>query len=226
MKINQYPDKLLPRERMLSYGAEVLSNEELLAIILQSGSKTATVMELSEKILDECQGLYGLRNIKIEELIAINGIGEVKASQIRAVVELGKRLSNSMKEKYGKIRSSQQIGEQLIEEMKDLSQEHFIVFYLNAKNDVIKKETIFIGTLNQSIAHPREIFHLAVRYSASRLILVHNHPSGNPEPSDQDELFTKRLVSCGEMMGIDVLDHIVVGETDYVSFRETDRLSL
>lgn len=221
-----YQDQLLPRERLIEHGAEVLSNEELLAVILQSGNKSNSVMELARNILTYCDGLYGMKTIKIEELMSLKGIGQVKAAQIKAVVELSKRLNQSTKEKYGRICSSQQIGESLVEEMKDLVQEHFVVCYLNAKNEIIKKETIFIGTLNQSIAHPREIFHLAVRYSASRIILVHNHPSGNPEPSDQDEVFTKRLVSCGEMMGIEVLDHIVVGESDYTSFRETQRLSL
>ncbi|MCI0130924.1 MULTISPECIES: DNA repair protein RadC [unclassified Vagococcus] len=222
----EYKDQLLPRERLLQYGSEVLSNEELLAIVLQSGNKSIPVMQLAENILKEVDGLYGLKTVKIEELMNLNGIGTVKAIQIKAIVELGKRLALSTQEKYGKIYSSQQIGERLIEEMKDLTQEHFMVFYLNAKNEIIKKETIFIGTLNQSIAHPREIFHLAVRYSASRLILVHNHPSGNPEPSDQDEIFTERLVSCGKMMGMEILDHIIVGESGYVSFRETKRLSL
>lgn len=222
----EYKDQLLPRERLLQYGSEVLSNEELLAIVLQSGNKSIPVMQLAENILKEVDGLYGLKTVKIEELMNLNGIGTVKAVQIKAIVELGKRLALSTQEKYGKIYSSQQIGERLIEEMKDLTQEHFMVFYLNAKNEIIKKETIFIGTLNQSIAHPREIFHLAVRYSASRLILVHNHPSGNPEPSDQDEIFTERLVSCGKMMGMEILDHIIVGESGYVSFRETKRLSL
>ena len=222
----EYKDQLLPRERLIQYGSEVLSNEELLAIVLQSGNKSTPVMQLAENMLKEVDGLYGLKTVKIEELMNLNGIGTVKAVQIKAIVELGKRLALSTQEKYGKIYSSQQIGERLIEEMKDLTQEHFMVFYLNAKNEIIKKETIFIGTLNQSIAHPREIFHLAVRYSASRLILVHNHPSGNPEPSDQDEIFTERLVSCGKMMGIEILDHIIVGESGYVSFRETKRLSL
>lgn len=222
----EYKDQLLPRERLIQYGSEVLSNEELLAIVLQSGNKSTPVMQLAENMLKEVDGLYGLKTVKIEELMNLNGIGTVKAVQIKAIVELGKRLALSTQEKYGKIYSSQQIGERLIEEMKDLTQEHFMVFYLNAKNEIIKKETIFIGTLNQSIAHPREIFHLAVRYSASRLIIVHNHPSGNPEPSDQDEIFTERLVSCGKMMGIEILDHIIVGESGYVSFRETKRLSL
>lgn len=223
-KESEYNDQLLPRERLMKYGTNVLSNEELLAIVLQSGTKSASVMELAENILKECDGLYGIKMAKIEELVDLNGIGPVKAAQIKAVVELGKRLSRATQEKHGRIYSSKQIGEQLICEMKDLLQEHFVVFYLNSKNEIIKRETVFIGTLNQSIAHPREIFHLAVRYSASRLILVHNHPSGNPEPSDQDIMFTKRLVKCGEMMGIDVLDHIVVGESEYISFRETNKL--
>ncbi|WP_326716839.1 RadC family protein [Vagococcus jeotgali] len=217
-------DHYKPRERLVNLGADSLSNEELLAIILQSGYKSMPVLELSQQVLEECDGLYGLKNAHVEELVNIKGIGEAKAIQLKATVELGKRLAGISQKKFGNISSSLSLGHQLIEEMRGMTQEHFVVLYLDVKYQIIRKETIFIGTLSQSIAHPREIFHLAVRLSAFRIILVHNHPSGDPTPSPQDLEFTKRMVDCGKLMGIDVLDHLVIGENTYVSFKEESLL--
>ena len=140
------------------------------------------------------------------------------------MIELGHRIAQANQIKLGQIFSSVELGERLIQEMKDLQQEHLVALYLNMKNEIIKKETIFIGSLNQAVAHPREIFKGAVRCSAARVILSHNHPSGDPIPSMNDLNFTKRVVECGELMGIDVLDHIIVGHDCYYSLKEEKKM--
>ena len=156
----------------------------------------------------------------LEELMTINGIGEAKAIEIKACIELGLRLAHSTQLKSGVITSTKTAGALLMQEMRDLQQEHVIALYLNTKNEIIKKKTIFIGSLNSSVAHPREIFREAVRFSAARIILGHNHPSGNPEPSEADLVFTRRMVECGEMMGIELLDHFIIGDQIYISLKE------
>ncbi len=209
-----------PRERLEKYGEKALSYQELLAIILRTGYKEKHVMELSLHILYYFDSLFDLKMAPLEELQKIKGIGRVKAIEIKAAIELGLRLAKATQIKYGKITSSKEIGALMLEELGELKQEHLVAVYLNTKNEVLKKETIFIGSLNQSIAHPREIFKGAVKYSAARIILAHNHPSGNPTPSRNDKIFTKRIMECGDLMGIDVLDHFVIGENEYISLRE------
>lgn len=214
------PQSSLPRERLLDYGPEALSNQELLAVLLRTGSKSDNVMEVAGNILGEFPSLYDLKAASLEELMAIRGIGQIKAIELQATMELGQRIQRSLQPKLGKVRSSFDLAFRLIEELKDYQQEHFICLYLNTKNEIIQKQTLFKGSLNQSIAHPREIFRVAVRFSAARLIVVHNHPSGNPKPSENDLAFTRRLKECGDMMGIDLLDHIITGHDKYISLRE------
>ncbi|HCM89416.1 MAG TPA: JAB domain-containing protein [Vagococcus sp.] len=219
--MKDYDEELQPRQRCKKYGPEALSHQELLAIMLRTGSKKKNVLELAEEVVKSFDNLFDLKTASIEELVAIEGIGEVKAIEIQAMIELGRRLSLYSREKVGTIQSSASLGEQLIKEMKDYHQEHLVVLYLNAKNEILKKKTIFIGSLSQSVAHPREIFNIAVKCSAARMIVVHNHPSGNPLPSEQDLSFTHRLVECGSLMGIQVIDHLIIGENSYVSMKET-----
>lgn len=221
VSIKDYDAELQPRERCKKYGPEALSHQELLAIMLRTGSKKKNVLELAEEVVKSFDNLFDLKTASIEELIVIEGIGEVKAIEIQAMVELGRRLSLYSRGKVGTIQSSASLGEQLIKEMKDYHQEHLVVLYLNAKNEILKKKTIFIGSLSQSVAHPREIFNIAVKCSAARMIVVHNHPSGNPLPSTQDLSFTHRLVECGSLMGIEVIDHLIIGESSYISMKET-----
>ncbi|SLM85288.1 MULTISPECIES: DNA repair protein RadC [Vagococcus] len=221
VSIKDYDEELQPRQRCKKYGPEALSHQELLAIMLRTGSKKKNVLELAEEVVKSFDNLFDLKTASIEELVAIEGIGEVKAIEIQAMIELGRRLSLYSREKVGTIQSSASLGEQLIKEMKDYHQEHLVVLYLNAKNEILKKKTIFIGSLSQSVAHPREIFNIAVKCSAARMIVVHNHPSGNPLPSEQDLSFTHRLVECGSLMGIQVIDHLIIGENSYVSMKET-----
>ncbi|MGX7025451.1 RadC family protein [Vagococcus hydrophili] len=220
VSLKDYDEELQPRERLRKYGPEVLNHQELLAIILRTGSRNKNVLELSEEILKSFDDLFDLKTASVEELMMIEGIGEVKAIEIQAVIEFGRRMSLYSREKKGNIHSSAALGEQLIKEMKDYQQEHLMVLYLNTKNEILKKKTIFIGSLSQSVAHPREIFKLAVKCSAARIIVVHNHPSGNPEPSKQDIAFTHRLIECGSLMGIEMLDHLVIGEKSYISMKE------
>ncbi|MEG0255598.1 MAG: DNA repair protein RadC [Vagococcus sp.] len=222
LSVKEYHEELQPRERCKKYGAENLTHQELLAIILRTGSKNQNVLELSNQVLTNFDSLFELKMASIEELVKIEGIGEVKAVELQAVIEFGKRLALSYREKLGVIVSSSELGKRLIEEMKDYQQEHLLVLYLNTKNEVLKKQTVFIGSLNQSVAHPREIFRIAVKCAAARVIVVHNHPSGNPNPSKQDIAFTHRLVECGKLIGIDVLDHLIIGENSYISMKETD----
>lgn len=218
--ISEMPVANRPRERLIHYGEGALSDQELLAIILRTGFKEKNVMHLSLQFLNHFGSLYELKVASLEELQEIKGVGLVKAVEIKAVIEFGMRLAKANQVKLGRVTSSMEIGQMMIEELKDLRQEHLMALYLNTKNEMIKKETLFIGSLNQSIAHPREIFRSAVKYSAARIILVHNHPSGDTYPSKNDIEFTKRVVECGELMGIDLLDHLIIGHQSYCSLKE------
>lgn len=209
-----------PRERMLENGPKVLADHELLAIILRTGTRTKNVVNLACDVLNEVESLYDFRHTTIQELMEVPGIGEVKATEILAAIEFGGRIARAPQLKEGTVISSSWVGEYLVREMSGLTQENVVALYLNTKNDIIKNETIFIGSLNTAVAHPREIFKGAVRYSAARIIIAHNHPSGNTDPSEADLSFTRRLVDAGEMMGIEVIDHIIVGEQCYFSLRE------
>lgn len=218
--IKEVPTSSLPRERMEIYGAEALSDQELLAILLRTGQHPHSVMSIAGNLLKTFGGLASLRQATLHELEEIRGIGRVKAIEIKALIELGRRIQTDQERAAPAIRTSHELAQQLILEMKDHKQEHLICIYLDTKNQVILKKTVFIGSLNQSVAHPREIFHYAVRYCAARIVLAHNHPSGNVIPSQQDMNFTKRIQKCGEMMGITVLDHLIIGRKRYFSLRE------
>lgn len=218
--IRYLPEDCLPRERLEEVGEKALSTQELLAILLRTGTKNTHVMSVASAFLTHFQQLHELKTATLTEMMAIKGIGRIKAIELRAAIELGYRIHQSTQMKLGKVSSSYQLAQILMNDMQDFIQEHLVCLYLNTKNEVIKQETIFIGSLNQSIAHPREIFRSAVKYSAARLVIAHNHPSGNPTPSENDIYFTRRMIKCGEMMGIDVLDHIIVGQQVYTSMRE------
>ncbi|OJG73307.1 DNA repair protein RadC [Enterococcus quebecensis] len=224
--IREMPENCLPRERLEDLGEKVLSNQELLAILLRTGSKNVNVMKVASMFLNHFNHLYELKNATLTEMMEIKGIGRIKAIELRAAIEFGYRIQQSTQMKFGKVSSSYQIAQNLMYELQDFQQEHLVCLYLNTKNEVIKQETVFKGTLNQSVAHPREVFRSAVKYSAARLILAHNHPSGNPTPSESDIHFTQRMQKCGKMMGIEVLDHIIIGEQVYISMREENFFKL
>ncbi|WP_071130664.1 RadC family protein [Enterococcus timonensis] len=218
--LKEVPTEIRPRERLLQVGAQNLSDAEILAIVLRTGLRKENVLRFAERILHTFGSLHGLKEASLEELQEVHGLGQVKAIELKAVMELGSRLNNAKRNKLGQIVSSYHLGQNLISQMKDLQQEHLIGIYLNTKNEIIKQETLFIGSLNQSIAHPREIFKGAIKSSAANIILAHNHPSGNLTPSANDLTFTKRVAEIGELMGIPLLDHLIVGESDYLSLKE------
>lgn len=220
MLIRDYPKEERPRERFLQDGPQSLSNQELLALLLRTGSKEESVLQLSNRLIKAFEGFRLLKEASVEELTEIKGIGEAKAIQILASVELGRRIHKLNDQDRYVIRSPEDGANYCMEEMRFLSQEHFVCLYLNTKNQVLHKRTVFIGSLNASIVHPREVFKEAFRRSAASIICLHNHPSGDPSPSREDIEVTKRLVECGKIMGIEVLDHIIIGEHKYVSLKE------
>ena len=209
-----------PRERLIRQGAESLSNQELIAILLGSGTKQESVLHLANRVLTFFEQIHELKNATIEEIMSVKGIGKVKAVQLLAAVELGRRLSQQQTEERYTIRSPQDAASYLMPDMTSLKQEHFVVLFLNVKNQVLHKQTIFIGSLNASIVHPREIFREAVKRSAASIICAHNHPSGNPSPSSEDIEVTKRLIESGLIMGIELLDHVIIGDHQFISLKE------
>lgn len=218
--IKDIPKGDRPRERLLKLGAEYLSNQELLAILLGSGSKDESVMSLSNRILMHFEGLKLLKDATIEELIAIRGIGVAKGVLLLASIEFGRRMNQYKPEETYVIRSPDDGANYIMEDMRVLKQEHFVVLFLNTKNHVIHRQTIFIGSLNASIVHPREVFREAVKRSAASIIVAHNHPSGDPAPSQEDIHVTKRLVESGKMIGIELLDHLIIGDRKFISLKE------
>lgn len=210
MKIKDLPEQNRPRERFLKHGPEALSDSELFAIILRTGSQNENVIDMSNRLIKE----YGLNNLfdcSLKELQKIKGIGPSKAMQILAITELGKRYSQS-KNQIKKISCSKDVFNLFHERLKGEKQENFFILMLNNKNYVIGEEFITRGTLNLTIAHPREIFKPAIKNSASKIILIHNHPSGDPFPSSQDLAITDKLKQVGEMLDIALIDHIIIGK--------------
>ncbi len=223
LTIKELPTEERPYEKLEKYGAEILSNAELMAIIIKTGTKAETSVEVAQKILKEYgedSDLTFLHDISLEELTCIKGIGRVKAIQLKAAIQLGKRIASSASQNKVFIHSPADVSKLVMEELRYLKQEHFKILMLNIKNRVLKQNSITIGTLNASIVHPRDVFSEAIRIKCASIILVHNHPSGDPEPSQEDIEVTKRLVESGKILGIDVLDHIIIGEGKYISLKE------
>ena len=201
------------RERLETYGTNQLSEQDFQIGLLN-------FQQLVCSWLIDWLNLYELKMASRTELMNIAGIGPKKANDLIAAMELGYRLATSLRPINGKASSSFVIGSRFIEELKDEEQEHFIVLCLNTKNEIIARKTISIGTLDQAIVHPRDVFRFAIKNNAARIIAVHNHPSGNPEPSENDKTVTKRLIRSGDILGVEILDHIIVGNDSYVSLRE------
>ena len=218
--IKELPEEERPREKLLKHGAEQLSNSELIALVIGSGSRQRTAVELSQDILTYFDGLKGLINSGVEEIKKLRGIGLAKASQLRAVIELGKRLYTAEKDIKKVIKKPGDIAGMIMPELRFLEQEVFGLVLLDIKNQVIATPRISKGGLSSSIVHPREVFKEAIRRSSAAIILYHNHPSGQPEPSQEDIDITKRLIDAGEVTGINVLDHIIIGDNIYISMKE------
>lgn len=214
------PKEDRPRERMLKVGPDNLSNQELISILLGSGTKTESVTSLAARVLMHFEGLKLLRDATIEELTAIKGIGTAKGVQLLAAIEMGKRMNRYQPAERYVIRSPEDGANYVMEEMMTLKQEHFVALFLNTKNQVIHRQTIFIGSLNASIVHPREVFREAIRRSSAAVIVIHNHPSGDPSPSQEDIHVTRRLYEAGKMIGIELLDHLIIGDRRFVSLKE------
>ena len=216
---------LRPRERLKKYGVNSLGDDELLAILIATGSKELSCKELAVEIINKVEKINNLENITIEELTSINGIGEAKAITIIAALELGKRVLKKDEQKV-KIDNSKIVYDLFKYDFINCYQEKFIALFLDNKKNLIKAKTIFVGTLSSSTVHPREIFKLAIKLSASAIIVIHNHPSGNSNPSEADISLTKRLIEIGNLMGIIVLDHIIIGYKNYYSYLDNKRIDI
>lgn len=219
--IKDLPLEERPREKLIKYGVGSLSNAELIAIIIRTGYNEDTAIDLANRLLSmDSSGIKFLSQATVEELTKVKGIGYCKAAQIIAAIELGKRISSRGIDSKLKVDSPLVIVELLMDEMRFLNKEHFRIVLLNTKNQIISIEEISIGNLNSSIVHPREVFNIAIRRSANSIILVHNHPSGDSTPSTEDINITHRLVDVGNIIGIKVLDHIIIGDNNYISFKQ------
>lgn len=223
MNIKELRKEDRPRERLIRNGPEVLSNSELLAIILGTGSKKMDVLELSNKFFKK-YNIKNLSRLKISILKKELGIGDAKACKIISCFELGRRLFSFSENKKIQIKNAKDIAEIFIPKMNHLEKEYFKGVYLDSRQKIIKEETIFVGSLNESVVHPREIFKIALEENAAAIIVLHNHPSGNSAPSKFDEEITKELIKAGEVLGIPILDHIIIGDKEYFSFREEKKI--
>lgn len=209
-----------PREKAKTHGLASLSDIELLALIIRSGSKGASVFSIASSLLRISQGMEGLPKLSLRQCMTINGIKEAKALELLAVFEIVKRVQRNQVMEVSVVDHPSVLIEWLTSEMMDKTQEHFLVVYLNVQNQIVSYRTLFIGTLDRSIIHPREIFKEAVNQSASKIIAVHNHPSGSLKPSQQDMDVTQLLMEAGKMMGIPLLDHLIITNHGYVSLRQ------
>ncbi|QDR80120.1 RadC family protein [Sporomusa termitida] len=219
LMMKELPATERPREKMLDKGAAALSNAELLAILLRTGTKNLPVLRLAEQLLVKYD-LTGLGCISPLELSKTAGIGLVKAVTVVAGIELGRRLSYKEPGERPVIKSPKDAAGLMMGELRYQTKEHFMALLLSTKNHVIARAIISVGSLNASIVHPRELFREAIIYSAAAIILVHNHPSGDPAPSQEDITLTKQLVEAGNLLNISVLDHVIIGDGKYVSFKE------
>ena len=217
--IKEIPISERPRERLKEVGVQNLTDKEILSIILKNGTKNKSVNELSLELLNN-YNLLDLKNISLNELIKIKGIGEVKAIELLASIELGKRIYLREENKLTKLDNPEKIWSSSKYIFNGLKQEYFYCYYFNNKQELIERKCIFMGTINSSITHTREIFKEAYRVSASSIVCLHNHPSNDITPSKADILFTERLMKTGNIQGIPVVDHIIVGENSYYSFYE------
>ncbi|MCX7781065.1 MAG: DNA repair protein RadC [Negativicutes bacterium] len=220
LTIKDLPAGERPREKLLTKGAFAVSDAELLAILLRTGARQENVTRIAERLLVEFGGLVGLAALLPQELERIHGIGPAKAVTLTAAMEIAKRLSSHTPAERPVIRSPGDAAAFLMPRLRYESREHFMALLLSTKNHVLAVPVISIGSLNASVVHPRELFREAINHSAASVILVHNHPSGDPTPSQEDILLTRRLIDAGQLLDIAVLDHVIIGDGKYVSLKE------
>ena len=218
--VRDLPKSERPRERLIKFGPEALSAQELLALIIGRGIPKKSVMNISQELLARFGNIKAISQASIEALSEIRGVGLAKAAQIKACFELGKRQDLEPELKNYDIKNPQSVVKAIRASIKDKAKEHFKLILLDTRNKIIGISTISIGTLNASLVHPREIFKEAIIHNSASVVLAHNHPSGDPEPSEEDLTITKRLVESGKILGIEVIDHIIIGKTNFSSFKE------
>ena len=225
LKFKELPKSEKPRERLVTYGAETLNNEELLMIILKTGTKKYSVKELAFQLLSDCQDIRNLKTMTLNNLTKIDGIGQVKAIELLAIVELAKRIYTPINENdIIFCTNPNNIIYYFNSLFQDKQQEEFYVIYLNNKKKYLDKKRLFIGSIDRSIAHPREIFKQAYLLSASFIICIHNHPSGDPNPSREDINITNNLYQLGNLHAIYLIDHLIIGNNNYYSFYENKNI--
>ncbi|MGW7988530.1 RadC family protein [Staphylococcus xylosus] len=220
MKIKELANNQKPRERLINNGSAHLSDVELLAILINTGRKGFSSLDIANELLKSVESLKQLKALSINDLNKVKGIGLYKALILKAAFELGERMHSGSLEEKIQITSPQDVANFMMGKMEHLTQEKFIVLFLNSKNVIIKQKTTFIGTLNSSVIHPREIFSEAIKCASNAIVVLHNHPSGDTTPSKEDIRATNRLRKCGEILGIDLLDHIIIGDHTYMSMVE------
>jgi len=218
--IDQWPASERPRECLLRDGAESLSDAQLMAILLRVGRPDFSAIHVAMELLQQSGGLQGLANRGIDELCRVPGVGPAKAAQLKAALELGKRALSTPLSTGRRIGSSADLFQHYYPLLRDVRRELFKIILLDAKHAVIRDDTVSEGSLTLSIVHPREVFSLAIREAAAAVIFLHNHLSGDPQPSHEDRELTERLVAAGELLGIQVLDHLIIGDGRYVSFAD------
>lgn len=226
--IKQIRKEERPYEKCRAHGTQSLSDAELLAVILRTGSSTMNVVEMAQYVLESSKvedSLLGLHHLSMEDLMQIKGIGEVKAMQIQCIAEFSRRMAKASAKDHLSFQNPSSIARYCMEDFRHCEQEQLLVMMLNTKNRLLGEEIISKGTVNASLISPREIFIRALHYHAVYLILVHNHPSGDPKPSKEDIEVTKRVQEAGNLIGIELIDHLVIGDHRYVSFRESGLLS-
>lgn len=221
MKIKDLPKSDRPREKLVAKGAENLKDSELLAILLRTGKTGKNVIEIASQILVK-NSKKRLLQMTYEDLVKIEGIDSAKATTLLAAFELTKRAMEVDDSSLPIIATPKDAVAQLVE-LRHNKKEHFVVLYLNARNQLVHKETVSVGTLTANLVHPREVFEPALKYSAAQVVVAHNHPSGDPEPSEDDRVITQKLNEAGKLMGIDVMDHIIIAGKSHFSFKENKK---
>lgn len=226
MKIKELPEMEKPYEKLENYGAERLSDAELLAVIIKSGTRNKTSVELAQEILlldDEKRGLNFLKEISIDDLQKIKGLGPVKAIQLKATVELANRMAKPYKVLRKSVSSPEEVADILMPDMRDETKEIFKVIILNVKNEIMRIATVGIGTVNVNYIQIGDVFKEPIKSNCNRIIVAHNHPSGDPSPSRTDIIFTEKIREAGRMFGIEVLDHVIIGNGEFCSLKRMNK---